>query len=128
MSLESRTATRRSFVKNSLAILTAIPLCQSVVGTSQAEAQALPTKPLDPATPQAQALGYVHDATKADTAKFPKRAQPGGDKQFCNNCILYQQGGVKLPNQEGEWGRCALFMDGLVSSNGWCNSWAPKPV
>ena len=36
--------------------------------------------------PQAKALGYVTDATKADKSKFPKY-QPG---QHCAVCQLYQ--------------------------------------
>src|SRR5947209_4035102 len=41
---------------------------------------------VDPKDPQAVALGYVEDATKADKAKFTKYA-PG---QACSNCALYQ--------------------------------------
>ena len=39
--------------------------------------------------PLAQAMGYAKDASKVDTAKFPKRAGDAGAKQFCNNCALY---------------------------------------
>lgn len=41
--------------------------------------------------PVATALGYRHDATKVDTAKFPKRAGAEGEKQFCYNCSLLQE-------------------------------------
>ena len=37
---------------------------------------------------QAQAMGYVIDATKADTVKFPKRAGEAGANQFCHNLSL----------------------------------------
>ena len=74
----------------------------------------------------AKTLGYVHDATKADVVKFPKRAGAEGAKQFCNNCVLMTQGGLKVAGKEGDWGKCALFQTGLVNVNGWCNSWAPK--
>jgi hypothetical protein len=119
---------RRTFVKRGLAALSVIPLLHTITNPERVSAQALPTKPVDPTSAQAQALGYVHDATKADTQKFPKRAGAGGDKQFCNNCVLFQQGGIKLEGHDGDWGKCAIFIDGLVASNAWCNSWAPKPT
>jgi hypothetical protein len=40
---------------------------------------------LDEKDPQAVALGYVHDAGKVDTKKFPKYAAG----QVCANCGLY---------------------------------------
>jgi hypothetical protein len=93
-----------------------------------AHAQAIPTKPVDPAGSTAQALGYVHEATKTDLVKFPKRKGPEGEKQFCNNCMFFQQGGLKAEGMDGEWGKCVLFQDGLVAAKGWCNSWSPKPA
>ena len=41
---------------------------------------------VDPKDPQAAALGYVTDATKADKAKFPKYAAG----QACGSCQLFQ--------------------------------------
>jgi len=119
---------RRAFLGKSLALVSSLPLLHAIGTPSTAAAQSAPTVPLDPANPQALALGYVHDATKTDTTKFPKRAQPGGEKQFCNGCVLYLQGGLKADGQDGEWGKCALFQAGLVNAKGWCNSFAPKPV
>lgn len=70
--------------------------------------------------PTAVALGYVHDASKVDTAKFPKRAGAAGATQFCDNCSLYQAG-------EGEeWGKCSIFPGKLVKGAGWCNAWVAK--
>jgi hypothetical protein len=123
--LDTRTS-RREFVKRSLTILPALPFVGKILYSGPAQAQPLPTKALDPANPTAVALGYVTDATKADTVKFPKRKDPGGDKQFCNSCLLLQQRGLKADGQGGEWGKCAVFIDGLVNVNGWCNSWTPK--
>ena len=61
-------------------------------------------------------LGYRHDATQVDTAKFPKRADDGA-AQFCRTCQFF--GG-----RDGEeWGSCVIFQGRLVSANGWCNSW-----
>jgi len=118
---------RRSFCRKSLAIISALPVLHALTPVA-GEAQGLPTKPLDPEGPQAKALGYIHDATKVDTAKWPKRAGAEGAKQLCSNCLFYQQGGLKAEGAEGEWGKCAIFADGLVAGNGWCNSWALKPA
>lgn len=124
--MEKSAITRRSFCKNSLMILSALPVIARGVDGTTAAAQALPTKALDPASPQAAALGYNPDATKVDTTKFPKRKEAGGDKQFCNNCLFFQQGGLKAEGAEGEHGKCVIFQDGLVAAKGWCNSWSPK--
>ena len=66
--------------------------------------------------PMAVALGYVHDATATDVAKFPKRAGAEGAKQFCDNCSQYK------PTEDG-WGTCAIFPNLLVAAKGWCNVW-----
>ena len=66
--------------------------------------------------PQAQSLGYVHDATTVDTSKYP-RYQSG---QACSNCALYQG------DADSEWGGCSIFPGKLVKATGWCNVYAPK--
>lgn len=71
---------------------------------------------VDPKDPQAVALGYVADATKADKAKFPKYA--GG--QDCANCQLYQ-GKAGDPS-----GPCPLFGGKSVPAKGWCSAWVKK--
>jgi hypothetical protein len=70
--------------------------------------------------PLAQAMGYVHDATKADVAKYPKRAGEAGAKQFCNNCALY------AGSAADEWAACSIFQNRLVAGPGWCNAWVAK--
>ena len=70
--------------------------------------------------PVAQALGYVHDATKVDVAKFPKRLGAEGEKQFCHNCQFF------AANAGVEWGPCQIFQGKLVSGKGWCNTWLIK--
>lgn len=70
--------------------------------------------------PLAQAMGYVVDASKVDTAKFPKRAGEAGATQFCNNCALYA-GGV-----EDELAPCSIFQNRPVRGPGWCNAWVAK--
>lgn len=69
--------------------------------------------------PTAVALGYAHDASSVDTAKWSKRAGPEGAKQLCNNCALYQDNG------DG-WGACSIFQGRLVNGSGWCNAWIAK--
>jgi len=66
--------------------------------------------------PQAVGLGYVTDATKADTKKYPRYA--AGQK--CANCALYQ-------GKAGDAaGGCPLFAGKQVAANGWCSAWAKK--
>ncbi len=80
--------------------------------TSAAHAQAK----LDEKDPQAMALGYVADATKADTRKFPKYAAG----QNCTNCALYQG------KASDAAGGCPLFAGKQVAGKGWCSAWAKK--
>lgn len=65
--------------------------------------------------PQAQSLGYVHEATSVNTSKYPRYQ----DGQACANCALYQGG-------DAEWGGCSIFPGRLVKSTGWCSVYAPK--
>ena len=84
----------------------------SAVLTSAAHAQAM----LDEKDAQALALGYVADATKTDTKKYPKYAAG----QNCVNCALYQ-------GKAGDAaGGCPLFAGKQVVSKGWCSAWAKK--
>ena len=71
---------------------------------------------LSESDPTALALGYVEDATSVDTAKWPKRASPDGDTQFCNNCSLYRP-------IDDVWGGCSIFPGKKVRGAGWCNAW-----
>lgn len=70
--------------------------------------------------PLAQAMGYVTDATKADTEKFPKRAGEAGANQFCHNCALY------AGTEEDEFAACSIFQNRQVAGSGWCNAWVAK--
>lgn len=80
--------------------------------TTAAQAQAK----LDEKDPQAVALGYVADATKADTKKYPKYAAG----QNCASCALYQ-------GKAGDAaGVCPLFAGKQVAAKGWCSAWAKK--
>jgi hypothetical protein len=68
----------------------------------------------------AQAMGYVLDASKTDTAKFPKRAGEAGAKQFCNNCALFAGAA------DAEFAPCSIFQNRPVAGAGWCNAWVMK--
>jgi hypothetical protein len=66
--------------------------------------------------PQAAALGYVADATKADKAKFKQYAAG----HTCANCALFKG----KPTDAA--GGCPLYGTRLVSSKGWCSAWSKK--
>jgi hypothetical protein len=100
------TPTRRTFV------------IHSVVGASALATGSLAfaqTMVLD-TDPQAIALGYKNDASKADKAKYPKYAAG----QNCANCALYQ---AKAGDPVGA---CPLFAGKQVSAKAWCSAWAKK--
>jgi High potential iron-sulfur protein len=80
-------------------------------------ARAQPSAPLvDPKDPQAAALGYTADATKADKAKYPKYAAG----QACGTCALYQgKAGAAS-------GPCPLYAGKAVLAKGWCSAWVKK--
>lgn len=119
-------SSRRTFIKNSLAIIASSPLWIPACSSQSASAQGLPTKALDEGDSMALGLGYRHDAATVDTTKYPKRSGPEGAKQLCSNCQFFQVGGLKAEGKGGEWGKCLIFANGLVATGGWCNSWAPK--
>ena len=80
--------------------------------TAPAQAQAL----VDEKDAQAKALGYVADAERADTKKYPKFAAT----QNCANCSLYQG---KAADKSGG---CTLFAGKQVAGAGWCGVWVKK--
>lgn len=82
-----------------------------VIGTA-AFAQAM----VDEKDAQAAALGYVADAKRVDTKKYPKYAAG----QTCTNCSLYQG---KAADKAGG---CPLFAGKQVAGPGWCSAWVKK--
>lgn len=102
---------RREFVGLGIAGLS----MAAILKPGRASAEDLPL--VDPATnPQATALGYVHDSSTVDKAKFPKHEAT----QSCATCQFYQ-------GQPGaETGPCLIFPGMSVKATGWCNSWAQK--
>ena len=71
---------------------------------------------VDEKDPAAVGLGYVADASRADTAKF--KAYTAGSA--CGNCALFagKPGDVSGP--------CPLFAGRQVSAKGWCSAHAKK--
>ena len=99
---------RRRIIK-----LTALGLAGSSLGialtggvASAADAEVSETDP------QAAALKYKKDATKA-----PERKDPNAT---CANCSLY------TGKAGAATGPCTLFAGKLVTAKGWCSAWAKK--
>ena len=88
----------------------------AAAGTALTTQRALAQAKLDEKDPQAVALGYVADSSKADAKKYPKHA----DTQLCNNCALWQS------KPTDALGNCPLFAGKQVDAKGWCSAWAKK--
>lgn len=99
---------RRTFMRNSLLAMAALPLGASLFSRS-AFAQTL--TPLDPEAPQAKALNYVKVASEASSHAMYKA------DSTCLNCMFYQ----------AENSGCQLFPQNSVEAAGWCQSWVQKP-
>jgi hypothetical protein len=99
--------TRRSFIQI-IPLAGALALC---AGSAFADAPKVDEK-----DPQAAALGYVNDATKANKTKFPKYAAG----QVCSGCQLYQGKATDAA------GPCAIFAGKQVPSKGWCSAYTKK--
>jgi hypothetical protein len=71
---------------------------------------------LDEKDPQAIALGYIADATKANKVKYPNYAAG----QMCSGCQFYQgKAGAAM-------GPCPLYGGKQVAAKGWCSAYAKK--
>jgi len=99
---------RRSFIQ-------ILPLA-GALALSTRSAFAADTTIVDPKDPQAAALGFVTDATKADKARFTKYAAG----QNCSGCQLFQ-GKAGDAN-----GACAIFAGKKVPAKGWCSAYTKK--
>jgi len=75
---------------------------------------------LSESDPVARSLGYVHEATQADSKRFRKRRRPDAAQQFCGSCRFYNQSEL-----EG-WGPCPMLQGKLVKETGWCKVWRAK--
>jgi hypothetical protein len=71
---------------------------------------------LDEKDPQATALGYVSDASRANKAKYASYAAG----QMCSGCQLYQ-------GKAGDaMGPCPIFANKQVAAKGWCSAFVKK--
>jgi hypothetical protein len=105
---------RRAIVKGGLIAGAFIP----AMGLMSRPADAAALAPLDPKDPTAQALGFVTDATKVDTASNPT-FKPN---QKCSTCAQYQ-------GKAGDAsGGCNIFVGKSVPAGGWCKTWSQKPA
>jgi hypothetical protein len=98
--------TRRTFIR-------IVPLSAAALLVDR---EAFAQGAVDEKDPQATALGYVADTTKADKAKFPKHT----NDQTCSNCQLY------TGKADSTSGPCTLFGGKSVASKGWCSAWVKK--
>jgi len=85
----------------------------ALLAARAAQAQGAPVGDKDP---QAIALGYVADATKADKVKYKTYAAG----QACASCALFQG----KPTDAA--GACPLFAGKTVAAKGWCSAYAKK--
>jgi hypothetical protein len=99
---------RRAFLRNTLAVATAVPL-GAIPLTLKAQEM------VDENDPSAAALGYKADTADVDAAKFPQHS----NEQKCDNCQLWQGG-------DAEAGGCAIFPGKQVAAKGWCSAWVKK--
>lgn len=98
---------RRRFIKLTAIGLAAAPFASTLLSGTAGAADLI-----SETDPQAAALGYKADATKAE-----KRTDATA---LCSNCNFYT-------GKAGEAsGPCALFQGKLVAANGWCTAWAKK--
>jgi hypothetical protein len=98
---------RRRFIKLTAMGLAAAPFANALLSGTARAADLIPET-----DPQASALGYKADATKAE-----KRTDATA---ICANCGLYT-GKAGDPS-----GPCAIFQGKLVAANGWCTAWVKK--
>ena len=101
---------RRQFLAIGVTVVAA-----AAVAPRLAHAQgALPQ--IDEADPTAAALGYKHDTTKVDVAKYPNHKPT----QVCANCKLVQGADADA------WRPCGIFPGKTVNAKGWCAAYAAK--
>ncbi len=71
---------------------------------------------IDEADATAAALGYKHDSSKVDAAKYPAHKPT----QTCANCKL-------ATGADGDaWRPCSIFPGKSVNAKGWCAAYAAK--
>ena len=94
-------------------VLRAAGACAALAATAGARAAAH----VEEGDEAAVALGYRHDTTQVDAARFPKHE----GSQRCANCAFFQGAAADA------WSGCAMFGRRQVAAGGWCSAWAKKP-
>lgn len=107
MTHDTSDTSRRRFIKVAACGIATAPLATGFLARSAHAAEVVAES-----NPQAQALGYKTDATKAPNRKDAKA--------FCDNCNFYS-GKPGASN-----GPCQIFAGNLVSAKGWCSAWVKK--
>ena len=87
----------------------------TLLAGAAAPALAQPAK-VDENDAAAKGLGYKHDGSKVDAAKYPSYAK---DKK-CGNCALY------MGKPTDAWAACGIFGGKQVAAAGWCSAWNKK--
>lgn len=111
---------RREFLKTGSIVIASLALAART-GDAGAQAKKAEDKKgaqprLEEKDPTAQALGYVHDAAKADKKKFANWQA----SQTCANCSQYQG------KPTDPWAPCPIFPGKQVAAKGWCAAWVKK--
>jgi len=107
MTHDASDKTRRRFIKLTACGIATAPLAKAFVASPVRAAEVVAES-----NPQAQALGYKTDATKAANRKDAKA--------FCDTCNFYSG----KPGASD--GPCQIFAGNLVNPKGWCSAWVKK--
>jgi hypothetical protein len=103
---------RRALISAGAWIALGLPLARLRVS---AAADSAPRVLIRPADPQAVELGYVENAARVETAKYPSWRLG----QNCANCTLIGLG-------TGRMRPCSVLPGRLVLSTGWCRKWQAR--
>ena len=106
--------TRRSFLQSGSLTVAALALA-SRGGAALAQGKGAGPH-LDEKDPQAQALGYKHDAMLVDKKKYTQ--YKAGES--CSSCQQFQG------KAGAAWGPCTIFPGKEVSAKGWCSAYTKK--
>lgn len=113
MSKPADSQARRRFLKIAVVGAVAAPIASTLL-PKLGRAADLPH--LEESDATAMALGYKHDASLVDKAKYPTY-KAGSD---CSNCKFWT-------GKAGDaWGPCALFPGKATAAKGWCSGYNPK--
>jgi len=108
--------TNRSFSRRDLLQALALGAATTAAFPGRLSLGAEPPAKLDVKDPAAVAVGYVENAVRVDTKKFPGYVQGSN----CDNCLLLQG------KPGNNFRPCSLFQGKLVSVSGWCAGWTAE--